>query len=70
MSESGFHLLLGSGHMESLGEKELSIFREASILSLVLEGHASSQGTADLTQKHEGTSGLCGPDPQLPSFLV
>ena len=26
VSESGFPLLLGPGHMESLGEKELSIF--------------------------------------------
>lgn len=70
VSESDFPLLLGPGHMESLGEKELSIFREASILSLVLVGHASSQGTGDLTQKHKGMSGLCGPDPQLPSFPV
>lgn len=63
MSESGFPLPLGPGHMGSLGEEELSIFREASILRLVLEEHASPQGTGNLTQKNQGMSGVCDPDP-------
>lgn len=63
VSESGFPLFLGPGHMGSLGEKELSVFQEASILSLVLEEHASSQGTGNLPQKNQGMSGVCGPDP-------
>lgn len=48
----------------------LSILREASILTLALEGYVSSQRTGDLTPKHQGMSGLCGPDPQLPPFPV